>query len=40
MRVVYDVEDGKIQRGRLYYDGTTLALQLGLIPDELYVVVQ
>jgi steroid delta-isomerase-like uncharacterized protein len=30
MCVVYDVEDGIIQRGRLYYDGAIMAQQLGL----------
>jgi predicted ester cyclase len=30
MCVVYDVEEGIIQRGRLYYDGATMARQLGL----------
>lgn len=31
MCVIYDLEDGIIQRGRLYYDGATMARQLGLM---------
>jgi len=34
MCVVNDLADGTIQRGRLYYDGATMARQLGLIPAE------
>ncbi|MCK4725844.1 MAG: ester cyclase [Anaerolineales bacterium] len=34
MCVVYDVEAGIIQRGRWYYDGATMARQLGLMPPE------
>ncbi|MGD2157835.1 MAG: ester cyclase [Anaerolineales bacterium] len=33
MCAVYDLKDGMIQRGRLYYDGATMASQLGLTAE-------
>lgn len=33
MAALYEVQDGEIVRGRLYYDTATLARQLGLAPE-------
>jgi hypothetical protein len=33
MCVIYGLEDGVIRRGRLYYDGATMASQLGLMDE-------